>query len=259
MNNGNVDLPRIESYNSEAYPILRNSRMIPIPYIDYNMENDDFLLFRTGGVYVSSSKWFIDHEYVHIYEHEESLMEGDYVDFKLVDRDPTVRVSNLYLTFTEDNQKSINVGFNLNRFAFYMLFTMSGEYVSPSKYKASGSTITFIDNDQPLEITKGDRLELVVGMYLKPYSKTVITQSRVVAVTDNQTEFTIDLLEDFNPKKDTLFLFQKNGLYIGERFYSVDTSNKKIIIDRGSSLPLGDHIDVFFIRTLISYATSPSL
>lgn len=239
------------SCNSESYPIMEQTRELIIPFVDYDSENDDFLIFKSGGVLLSSAKWYLNDECVNMYIHEAPLNRGDYVDFRLLDRDSTVRIYNKYLTGTSNEQETMDVGVDLTNVAFFLLFTVSGQFISPSKYTINGSTITFNKNcNQPFVVDNGTRLEAVYGVYKKERSKTLYSTLQLVATEENQKEFSLDEDLDYNPGSDNVLIFREDGMYIGERFYHIDEPTSTIIIDKGSGVPKGSHIDVVVIRSL---------
>lgn len=241
--------------NAEVYPLLRDTHELSIPYVDYDPPKDDIILFKSGGVLVSSAKYYQDQNKFRFYNHEDGLKSGDYLEFKLLDRDTTVRVVNTYLTLSEDSQTTIETGIDLEKVAFHLLFTMDGEYISDAKYTIDGSTIQFKeDSDQPLDLLKDDRFELVTGHYTKNITKTMFLPVRFEVTKDNQTEFSLEGELDYNPKSDSMLLFRKDGAYIGERFYSVDIENNVLQLSNG--LPDGSYLDVLLIRNLIGYTSS---
>lgn len=239
--------------NSESYPIFEDTKDLLIPFIDYNPIKDDFLLFRPTGVLISAAKWYLNNDHVNMYVHENPLKAGDCFDFRMLDRDETVRVDNHFYTVNMES-KSIDTGIDLSKAAFYLLFSISGQYISPLKYTVNGSVITFkpesADNTQPYLPAFGVRVELIVGTYKHSYSKTLYKMIRVTATENDQKEFILDGDLDYNPQSDNLLIFQKNGLYIGERFYHTDEKTGKIILDNGSGLSVGDYIDILLIRSL---------
>ncbi len=239
--------------NSESYPILADTKEFVIPFLDYDSGFDDFLIFKAGGVLLSSSKWYLNGNYVNMYVHENPLRDGDYLDFRLLDRDETVRVDNYFFDVDTINN-CINTGVDLQTAAFYLLFTTSGEYISSSKYTVENGVITFknegSDCDQPYEPYDGARVELVVGIYKHSYSKTLYKMIQIEATDEGQREFYLDESIEYNPDSDNLLIFRKDGLYIGERFYHTDATNGKIVIDKGSGVPLGSYIDILLIRNM---------
>lgn len=238
--------------NSESYPILEPTRNLTIPFMNYDPEYDDFLIFKSTGVLVSTSKWYLDNKEVLMYLHEDKLSSGDYIDFRLLDRDKTVRIDSLFLDVDVAN-KSVDTGVDLSNTAFFLLFTVSGEYISGSKYTVDGSTIRFKtaeEYDQPYEPHEGSRLELVVGVYKDEHCKTLYKMIQIEATDDGQREFYLDEDADYNPASDNLLIFRKDGMYIGERFYHTDETCGKIVIDKGSGIPLGSYIDILLIRNM---------
>lgn len=243
----------INSCNSESYPILNDTRLATIPFLDYDSEKDDFLIFKSGGVLLSSAKWYLDDLDVKLYGHETPLRNGDYLDFRLLDHDEDTRIYKDFLTYydTDDCGRTITAERDLSKAAFILVFTMNGAFVSPSKYTIDKYDITFkSDCNQPLELTDGDRFEVVYGVFTGSYKKTIYTTLQLIATEDDQKEFDIEESLDFNIGSDNVLIFREDGMYIGERFYHTSEADNKIIIDRGTGIPKGSHIDVVIIRSL---------
>ena len=190
---------------------------------------------------------------MNFYVHENPLSGGSYIDFKLLDRDDTVRVDNHFFDIDVPNRK-IDTGIDLSNTAFYLLFSISGEYISPTKYTVSGSVITFNQssnaNEQPYVPMFGSRVELIAGKYKKPYSQTLYKMIRIAANSNGQKEFVFEDNVEYNPSTDNLLIFKQNGLYVGERFYHTDSSEGKIVFDNNSDIVAGSFIDVLLIRNL---------
>ena len=239
------------SCNSELYPIMEPSRKLIIPFVDYDAENDDFLIFKSGGVLLSSAKWYLNGDCVDLYLHEAPLNRGDYVDFRMLDRDSSVRIYNKYLTGTSDDQEVMDIDVDISKVAFFLLFTVSGQFISPSKYFIDGSRIIFNKTcNQPFVVDNGTRLEAVYGVYKKERSKTLYSTYQLYADTADQKVFQMEESLDYNPGSDNILIFREDGMYIGEKFYHVDEPTNKIIIDNGSGVPKGSHIDIVIIRSL---------
>lgn len=237
--------------NSESYPILQDTKEFTIPFIDYDQEKDDFLIFKSGGVLMSSARWYLNGENVDFYAHEYPLHNGDYIDFRLLDRDENVRIYSKFLTGTSDSQEVMDIGADVTNVPFFLLFTVSGQFISPSKYTINGSTITFNKNcNQPFVVDNGTRLEAIYGVFKGPYCKTIYTTAQIEATEENQKEFSIDEDLDFNVESDNILIFREDGMYIGERFYHMSETDDKIIIDNGTGVPKGSHIDIVVIRNL---------
>lgn len=239
--------------NSESYPVMEVTRNLNVPFANYNADNDDFLIFKTGGVLLNSSKWYLNGNQVNLYIHENPMSRGDYVDFRLLDRDNNIRVYNKFITATEEDQDIIILDDDLDdkKITFFMIFTMSGEFISTSKYSRLGNKIIFDKGArQAVEIHIGTRFEIVYGEYTGEFCKTLYHSIRIPSTSDNQKEFIIDEEVDFNMDTNNLLIFREDGMYVGEKFYHIDRESNKIIIDKGTGVINGSHIDVIVIRNL---------
>lgn len=240
----------VNSYNSESYPILETTKKLPIPFIDYDMDKDDFLIFKSGGVLLSSAKYYMKDYHVYLYGHESPLGVGDYVDFRLLDRDNTVRIYRNYLTI-KSNKTPLDIGVDIEKCAFFLLFTISGEFISPSKYNVNETTITFKqDCHQPFIPNNGTRVEVVYGTFKNDHTKTMYSTFQITATEDNQRRFSLDNTIDYGPGADCILIFREDGMYVGEKFYYIDDETDTIVIDKGTPVPRGQHIDIVVIRNL---------
>lgn len=248
------------SCNSEIYPVMESTRELIIPFVDFDAENDDFLIFKSGGVLLSSAKWYLNKDKVNLYIHENPLSRGDYLDFRLLDRDKSVRIYNTYLTGTSNKQETMDIGVDIPSVAFFLLFTVSGQFISPSKYTVNGTEIIFNKNcNQPFVVDNGTRLEAIYGVYKEETSKTLYTTLQLKSENDDQKEFSLSEELDYNPGCDNILIFRENGMYIGERFYHIDEPTNTIIIDNGSGVPKDSHIDIVIIRSLTLDISTGSL
>lgn len=236
---------------AELYPTFNDTKVFPIPFVDYNVVNDDFLVFHSTGALISSAKWHLDKRSISFYVHEEPLYGTDYVEFKMLDRDPLFRVSSTYLTTTTDYQTSYDIGFDSSdpSIACMLLFTVTGEYISDYRYELDGSTLTFIaDNNSPIALfEEGDRFDLVVCRYTTTTTKTTVTKTRLQSTRRNGDRYFFDKDTEFNPKSDTILLFQANGMYVGEKFYSLSETYDSILLE-GSLVPKGQYMDAIIFR-----------
>lgn len=236
---------------AELYPTFNDTSVFPIPFVDYNVANDDFLIFHSTGALISSAKWHLNKHSISFYVHEEPLYGVDYVEFKMLDRDPTFRVASTYLTTEVDYQNTYDIGFDSSdpSIACMLLFTISGEYISDYRYELNGSTLTFIpENNSPIAMfEEGDRFDLVVCRYTTTTTKTTVTKTRLQSTRMNENRYYFDKDAEFNPKSDTILLFQANGMYVGEKFYSLGENYDSIVLE-GSLVPKGQYMDVIIFR-----------
>lgn len=232
--------------NSENVYIREDNTMkFPIPFINYDDSLDDFILFNDGGVLLSSTKYYVDNNNIQLYSHNDGLSEGDRIDLRLVNRDKYITVFSKFITLTEQNQMEVTLPVDISQYPLFLLFTVTGMYISPKKYTISGDTLKFIPNTVELDST--DRLELILFKQNSGDTSTNFEFNTIWASSDSQREFNLPY-DDYNELTDSLLIFQGNGLYVGNRFYTVDAEKNKLYLDKGEPIWLGGFLDIIRIR-----------
>ena len=62
----------------------------PIPFIEWNEQTDDLLVFNDAGILLSSCKWYLDNGFMQYFQHDLGVDNGDILDFRLIDKDEFV-------------------------------------------------------------------------------------------------------------------------------------------------------------------------
>lgn len=224
------------------YTVENNTRLVPIPFFKYNEDLDDFLIFNENGVNISSSKWYIDQNYVRYYSHDQGVYIGDTINFKMVDRNRNTIMRTFILTATTVNQNEFKLPFNEGDYMFEILFYANGCYLSPNEYTISGDTLSLTHE---MTLDEGDRLELIAFKYPESYGSTVMEYKRIFVDEEIANTFTLDFQYD---KSVTSFMvFSNTGLFIGEKFYEISEDN--ILTIKGEEVYKGGWIDIIVVQS----------
>ena len=224
------------------YTVENNTRLVPIPFFEYNEDLDDFLIFNENGVNISSSKWFIDQNYVRYYSHDQGVYIGDTINFKMVDRNRNTVMRTFILTAETVNQNEFTLPFNEGDYMFEILFYVNGCYLSPNEYTISGNTLS-LSHEMTLDV--GDRLELITFKYPDSNGSTVMEYKRIFVTEESANKFSLDFQYD---KAVTSFMvFSNTGLFIGEKFYEISEDN--ILRIKGEEVYKGGWIDIIVIQS----------
>lgn len=224
------------------YTVENNTRLVPIPFFKYNEDLDDFLIFNENGVNISSSKWFIDDNYVRYYAHDQGVYIGDTINFKMIDRNKNTIMRTFILTAESVDQNEFKLPFKEGDYMFEILFYANGCYLSPNEYSISGNTLSLTHN---MALNEGDRLEIITFKYPESYGSTVMEYKRIFVTEESSSKFNLDFQYD---KAVTSFLvFANTGLYIGEKFY--DISDDNILTIKGEEVYKGGWIDIIVVQS----------
>lgn len=230
-------------HNSQSVPVLTNGTLRSvIPFLGYDEKIYDVLAFNDSGVFLSFVKWFVDGYDMQYFLHDEGISFGNILDFRLIDADSSVQMQNIYAHVEEDNQNTFLLTTDLSVYAFYMLFNANGEYVPTDKYQIAGTQL-IVDPERAL-LREGDVLELVAFRYIEDMTSTAFAIQKVDASEEEQMIFA-NPYKDYDPNTDSLLIFTHEGMYVGERFYSI--INDTITL-QGSSVPLGGYLEIIRIR-----------
>lgn len=224
------------------YTVENNTRLVPIPFFKYNEDLDDFLIFNENGVNISSSKWFIDGNYVRYYPHDQGVYIGDTINFKMIDRNRNTVMRTFILTAETVNQNEFILPFNEEEYMFEILFYANGCYLSPNEYSISGNTLSLTHE---MSLDEGDRLELIAFKYPDSHGSTVMECKRIFVKEETANKFVLDFQYD---KAVTSFLvFTNTGLFIGEKFYEISEDN--ILTIKGEEVYKGGWIDIIVVQS----------
>lgn len=230
-------------HNSQSVPVLTNGTLRSvIPFLGYDERLYDVLVFNDSGVYLSFVKWFVDGYDMQYFLHDEGINFGNILDFRLIDADSSVQMQNFYMHVEADDQDTYPINADMSVFAFYMLFNANGEYIPTDKYQIDGSQL-ILDHERAL-VRDEDVLELVAFRYVEDMTSTAFGIQKVYSSENDQAIF-INPYKDYDPNTDSLLIFTHEGMYVGERFYSI--VNDSITL-QGSTIPLGGYLEIIRIR-----------
>lgn len=224
------------------YTVENNTKLVPIPFFKYNEDLDDFLIFNENGVNISSTKWFIDENYVRYYPHDQGVYIGDTINFKMIDRNRNTVMRTFVLTADTVNQNEFKLPFSQGDYMFEILFYANGCYLSPNEYTITGDTLSLTHE---MALDEGDRLELITFKYPESCGSTVMSYKRIFVSEESTNKFVLDFQYD---KAVTSFLvFANTGLFIGEKFYEISDDN--ILEIKGEKIYEGGWIDIILVQS----------
>ena len=161
----------VPNVKEETVPIFEeNTKLLPIPFLGYNDEEDHFLVFNDGGILLGNQKWFEDNGYVNVYDDDAGLTPNDMVEFRMISRDKNMEVRTYIITTTLDNQTTYVLPLKLKECYFHMLFTENGQYVSRTKYAISGNLLQI--RKKYATMMAGERFELICFNYIGEFGFT---------------------------------------------------------------------------------------
>ena len=241
-------------HNSQSVPIvIEDTLTVTIPYLDWDVQRDDLLVFNDAGILLSNTKWYLDGYDMKYFKHDIGVTTGDILDFRMIDQEDSVTMQNIYIRVTSDNQKVFETPYDLSIFAFVMLFTSDGEYVTDSKYNIDKERL--IVSGGVLTLSAGDMLEIVGFKFVGSNTSTTFSR-KIINGSSNTDQVYTNPYTDYNASTDSLLIFNNAGQYIGERFYSIN-GNKITLL--GTGINLGEYLEVILIRNLdITITTEPS-
>lgn len=230
-------------HNSQTVgAIIDDTLRVGIPFLEWDVQTDDLMVFNDAGCYLSNCKWYLDGDYMQYFKHDEGVDNGDFIDFRLIDTEDSTQMQNIYIPVTTDGQKTFTVNQNLDMFSFMMLFTTSGEYIPSGKYTIQNNTIILTSG--VVTLVAGDRLEIVGFRYVGDHASTGFQLETIYSTKDNQTIFT-NPYSDYDPSTDSLLIFNNAGQYVGERFYTVSATTITLL---GSGVNLGEYLEIIRVR-----------
>ena len=163
----------VPNVKEETIPSIYNNKLIPIPFLNYDENEDHFLVFNDGGILLGNQKWFEDNGYINLYDDDQGLTSGDMVEFRMISRDRNMEVRTYVINTVEDNQATYELPIKLRDVYFYMLFTENGQFISRTKYAISGTLLQF--RTDYAHMLKGERFELICFDYIGNFGFTKMT------------------------------------------------------------------------------------
>lgn len=231
------------------YTVENNTKLIPIPFMDFDEDLDDFIVFNENGALISSAKYYIDNDYIRYYSHDQGVYIGDTLNFKMIDRNRNTTMRTFILTAKEEDQTEFLLpdDFLKHDYMFTMVFYSAGAYLSPKEYtietKKNGSKQLTLTHDMTLD--PDDRLEVIAFEYPSGIGSTSMECHRVMVMEDVTNTFKLNF--QFDPAITSFLIFANTGLYIGEKFYEISDDN--ILTITGEQVYLGGWIDIIVVQS----------
>ena len=234
-----IDVPSIVSHEIVTE---KNERTIPIPILNMDAYTD-ILLFKSSGVHISESRYFVDDGYIHLYPHDNSIAEGDRLVVQPMNYDKEVTIRHHITTVNNDLTVDVSQYINHDTPIDLLLFQLDGRYIGKNYYTVNNNVVKFKDGI----VNPGDLIEAVYNYYEKEYTHTV-TMSYSTNTSDNNIIRLRNI--DYNTDKDTILLFNNtNGLFINPDNYTISDTGI-ITIKSGSGVLAGSSVDVIIVRDL---------
>lgn len=225
-----------------VYTVENNTRLVPIPFMEFNEDLDDFIVFNENGALISSAKYYIDNDYIRYYSHDQGTYIGDTLNFKMIDRNQNTTMRTFILNALSENQTSFELPFNSDDYAFKMVFYSVGAYISPNEYTMQGYRLD-LTHDMSLDI--GDRIEIIAFKYPGEIGSTVMSYQRIFVDQEIQNTFKLDF--QFDPSVTSFLIFANTGLYIGEKFYTISHDN--VLTIKGEEVYNGGWLDIVVVQS----------
>lgn len=230
-------------YITESVHIVENNtRLVPIPFMEFDEDLDDFLVFNENGALISSAKYYIDNAYIRYYSHDQGVYLGDTLNFKMIDRNKNMIMRTFIITAQEVDQQNFTIPFEVEDYDFVMVFYTAGAYISPNEYTISGNKLVLTHN---MALDVDDRLEIIVFKYPGKVGSTVMEYQRIFVDEEIQNKFKLNF--QFDPSVTSFLIFANTGLYVGEKFYTI--SNDNILTIKGEEVYNGGWLDLVVIQS----------
>ena len=225
-----------------------------VPFVDWNADVDDMIMFKSSGVLVNPNRYFVKNGYVIPYDHEVLVSNGTTLEFHSINNDNSSFVYNVDLVVTNTDFIKIPYVYYQRHLAM-MIFNSAGMYISKNRYTID-ENLNVVFNDKS-DIAVGDVLTFIFIDYR--YETTYSVANTFSIIMHDNYAFNLPL--SYNPNTDHLIMFNDNGMYISTDRYTID--NGKVTLLNGSeSFKLGSSVDIYVIRSynnIINVASIPDL
>lgn len=221
------------------------SKVIPVPFIDWDDKAYDVLLFREDGLFVDNTRYYVEDGYAVFYNHDDTDLVESMLNFVLLDRSTTFRQYYKQVKITEDHlTNGITIPIPYNYTIPMLLFRGEESYITRNKYVIDGKKITFVDD---IDIVAGD---IVTMVFLEYVGAVVDSVAKLFSIkTTEKNAFDLPLAT-YNPNTDSLVMMREDGVYIGIHNYKVVNNQKVVIDDEDALIEIGTNLDILVIRDL---------
>lgn len=234
----------MEETNSLTEPVIVNQifadlKRIPLPFLDFDVDKNTLMVFNQYGYHVSSTRYYVKDNILTFYPHDESIHYEDTLTFQLLNNDYSVGSYMKTVAVTEygmeNGIKLALAGFDKKVFDL-LLFTTQGMYITSDMYEVDYDKLK-LKPEAPVVVD--DTLEFVFFEYIKPYTNTTIT----LHTTRASSQTTLELPFNYLGTRDTILLFQSDGMYIDSSRYNISTSGV-VTLTSGTNFKENERIDI---------------
>ena len=231
------------------------NRKLPVPFIGFNRENGDMLLFNESGKYISNSNYYVDTTCMVNFYPSVTLAEGNKILFALIDNDYSIHnyTRQIQLT-TYDIDHGIKLPcLDFDQDAFdIMIFKSTGEYIPSIKYTLSDTNWLTFHGDA--ELKASDKIDIVMMEYCASRTKSLMRRFSIVPeiTTSMQLPFT------FYQNDDNVLIFNHNGILINPKNYTI-TKTGVLTFKNDATVTAKQPVDVFLFRRHSGYKLIPDM
>lgn len=246
--NNRVDVVTVRATN-DRQPIFK----IPYPVKSDTVTPDSFMVLR-GSLLVDPVRYnvvgntivFIDPDDYLDYGRELTFIflynkNQDTNPYGFVKEEDTVILEPKYVYAQQDNQLEYTIPYPYANYDGYFFVTYRGLYVNPKRYTIDKQAGTIRFNDRSTGI---DRSTAVIFVFVYPTEQYSVetTAVSVKATRDNQLIFNIPVpYSDYFKDGNTFFLI-RNGVFLNDGEYVVDTKAKTVQLLTTEGLYIGQEI-----------------
>lgn len=231
------------------------NRKLPVPFIGFNRENGDMLLFNESGKYISNSNYYVDTTCMVNFYPSVTLAEGNKILFALIDNDYSIHnyTRQIQLT-TYDIDHGIKLPcLDFDQDAFdVMIFKSTGEYIPSIKYTLSDTNWLTFHGDADLKAW--DKIDIVMMEYCASRTKSLMRRFSIVPeiTTSIQLPFT------FYQNDDNVLIFNHDGILINPKNYTI-TKTGVLTFKNDATVTAKQPVDVFLFRRHSGYKLIPDM
>lgn len=231
------------------------NRKLPVPFIGFNRNNGDMLLFNESGKYISSSDYYVDTTNMVNFYPTINLVEESKILFALMDNDYSIHNYTRQLQLASyDIEHGIKLPcLDFDQDAFdVMIFKSNGEYIPSIKYTLSDTNWLTFHSDSGLNAL--DKIDIVMMEYCASRTKSLMRRFSIVP----DIETSMQLPFTFYQNDDNVLIFNHNGILINPKNYTI-TKTGVLTFKNGVTVTAKQPVDVFLFRRHSGYKLIPDM
>lgn len=231
------------------------NRKVPVPFIGYNRDNGDMLLFNNSGKYISSTNYYVDANNMVNFYPSMALTEGTKILFALMDNDYSIHNYSRQLQLSEyDIDHGIKLPcLDFDQDAFdVMIFKSTGEYIPSIKYTLSDTNWLTFHADAG--VSASDKIDIVMMEYCASRTKSLMRRFSIVP----DIETSMQLPFTFYQNDDNVLVFSHDGILINPENYTI-TKTGVLTFKNGITVTAKEPVDVFLFRRHSGYKLVPDM